>query len=236
MLVSLTNYALVIQGLADINGKASKEEITEALEFTRNAIESKNHEERQPWVEGEKEGGSGEWTDVKENDLRADEAHMLKSAHGTFKDYFSVDEYAGLVARLERGSLGLIKAKPGGPTGYDLPMSGVTALEVNRELPAVDDHKDPVVDHQLREVDIKAAEVDYKLPEAGDYHQNVVDVKAADVDHKLSEVAHNVPEVDEHMLSDADYKLSGVDNNNLSEADYKLHEFNTKAVGESIQV
>ena len=114
---------LVIQGIADVSGKTSDDEVAKAVDFTYNAVQGNKAEEHT--TDGHTNGTNGhmngtngdakakEWVDVGKDAFSTDEARVLKMVKDTFADYFTVDAYDGLVANLERGNLGLVKATPG---------------------------------------------------------------------------------------------------------------------------
>lgn len=117
---------VVIQGIADVSGKTSHDEVAKAVDFTYNAVQGNKPEE--PTTNGHTNGVNGtnghmngtngdakakEWVDVGKDAFSTDEARVLKMVKDTFADYFTVDSYDGLVANLERGNLGLVKAVPG---------------------------------------------------------------------------------------------------------------------------
>ena len=115
--IQLTKASLVIQGIADVSGKASHDEVAKAVDFTYNAVQgnkSEEHTNTKGHMNGINDDAKAkEWVDVGKDAFSTDEARVLKMVKDTFADYFTVDAYDGLVANLERGSLGLVKAAPG---------------------------------------------------------------------------------------------------------------------------
>lgn len=59
------------------------------------------------------DGENGQiWTkELKSDEFDLAEAKVLKMVKNVFADYFAVDEYEGMIARLESGNLGLNKVK-----------------------------------------------------------------------------------------------------------------------------
>ena len=114
---------LVIQGIADVSGRTTQDEVVKAVDFTYNAVQGNKAEEHttnghMKGANGHVNGTSGdatakEWINVRKDAFSTDEARVLKMVKDTFTDYFTVDSYDGLVANLERGNLGLVKATPG---------------------------------------------------------------------------------------------------------------------------
>ncbi|KAL9132612.1 MAG: hypothetical protein Q9175_006212 [Cornicularia normoerica] len=114
----------VIQGIADVrDGKTSQTEISKAVDFTYNAVQRNNPDEREA-VLAKLTGTNGtatdteakKWQDVGKEAFSTDEARVLKMVKDTFADYFTVDAFDGMVANLERGKLGLVKSAPNQPT------------------------------------------------------------------------------------------------------------------------
>lgn len=118
---------LVIQGIADVDGKTDKDAIKQAVDFTYNAVQGKKNTPKNP--EGPEAGegktfdkdgknfglteaGPGNYQELEKVEFSPDEARVLKMVKDTFQDYFTVDAFEGLVAHLKRGSLGLVKNTP----------------------------------------------------------------------------------------------------------------------------
>ena len=108
----ILTYSAVIQGRADVDdGLTSKEEVSKAVTFTTSAVQGKNAAEStmdKPNGAPSSSTKTGEWEEVKEDALMAEEAKALKAAHKTFGD-FAVENFGGRVARIERGKLGLVE-------------------------------------------------------------------------------------------------------------------------------
>ena len=108
----------MIQGTADVrDGKISEGEISKAVDFTYNAVNRNNPEERKVVLEKLTSGPapdeqSKEWQDIEKDAFSTDESRVLKMVKGVFADYFSADAFFGFVANLERGRLGLVKSAP----------------------------------------------------------------------------------------------------------------------------
>lgn len=114
-----------------MNGTTSQAEISKAVDFTYNAVQRKNTEEQEAALQksnGTNGNASGptdtkgkEWVEVN-NALSTDEQRVLKMVKDTFQDYFTVDAFDGMVANLQRGSLGLVKATPGAQVDNKQPV------------------------------------------------------------------------------------------------------------------
>lgn len=116
-IIQFTKILLVIQGIADVDGKTSQAEVTKAVDFSYNAVQrSKPEEPKQNNVNGTAcgptDGKGKEWEDVENDALYPDEQRVLKMVNNTFQDYFTVDAFDGMVANLKQGSLGLVKSAP----------------------------------------------------------------------------------------------------------------------------
>jgi hypothetical protein len=106
-----------------VNGQIPKADVSKAIDFTYNAVQGNNHEEREAVPHkmngindqacGPTDAKAKEWEDVGKDAFSTDEGRVLKMVMDTFKDYFTVDAYDGLVANLQRGSLGLVKITHG---------------------------------------------------------------------------------------------------------------------------
>lgn len=138
---------LVIQGIADVEGRTSQAEVSKAVDFTFNAVQRNNPEEHGAVLQ-KPNGPNGnasdptdpkakEWVDVVKDALSTDEQRVLKMVKDTFQDYFTVDAFDGMVANLKRGSLGLVKAAP--------------ADQADKKQPVIEHHfeKQPVVEHKF---------------------------------------------------------------------------------------
>ena len=85
-------------------------DISKAVDFTYNAVQG-NAPEKPTTTNGTApDAETNKWQDVGEEAFSTDEARVLKMVKATFADYFTVDAFDGLVANLERGKLGLVKA------------------------------------------------------------------------------------------------------------------------------
>lgn len=99
----------VIQGIADI-GKSSQAMVDKSNDFTYNAIEKSTVDGKAPKGFGLKEAGKGNWEAPEAEDLDKHEQKILKMIKNVFKDFFDADSFNGMVARMDRGNLGLIPA------------------------------------------------------------------------------------------------------------------------------
>lgn len=85
----------VIQGTADVQGKVSAREVLDAVTFSTNAVRPSA-------------GGQNVVLEESSRSLRSQvEQEMGDVANSLAKAYKDTDVYEGLMARLERGSLGL---------------------------------------------------------------------------------------------------------------------------------
>lgn len=101
----------VIQGIADVPGKATEEEINKTVNFTTDAI-ARGAEEEAPQVTDPtgalKEDHNGRLT----NSTITKEQAVLKRVRHVFEEALTVDSSDGFVANLKVGSLGLIPDIP----------------------------------------------------------------------------------------------------------------------------
>ena len=123
--MTLLTVSLVIQGIADVDdSRASKEEISKAVDFTYNAVHHNTPKEREAIVQkmeesnndgaaGAANGESKQWKNVMNDALNTDERRVMKMVKDVFADYFTVDAFNGMVANLKHGSLGLVKTASG---------------------------------------------------------------------------------------------------------------------------
>lgn len=148
---------LVIQGIADVEGKTSQAEVSKAVDFTFNAVQRNNTEEHGAVLQ-KLNGPNGnafdptdlkakEWVDVVNDALSTDEQRVLKMVKDTFQDYFTVDSFDGMVANLKRGSLGLVKAAPGDQADKKQPV--IEPKLEKQPLIQHDFEKQPVVEHKF---------------------------------------------------------------------------------------
>ena len=147
-IIQFTKMLLVIQGIADVDGKTSQAEVAKAVDFSYNAVQgSKPEEPKQNGINGTAsrptDGKGKEWEDVKNDVLYPDEQRVLKMVNDTFQDYFTVDAFDGMGANLKQGSLGLVKSAPAN--------QNQPAVQPKVEAQPVIDHdleKQPIVEHK----------------------------------------------------------------------------------------
>nr|QTX15978.1 halogenase [Aspergillus westerdijkiae] len=85
----------VIQGIADVPGRATPREVLDAVAFSKSVMDPSTGEGGQSWVE--RHHGA----------LSSDEQEVGKVMNNLAKAYKAQDVYEGLAARLKRGELGL---------------------------------------------------------------------------------------------------------------------------------
>ncbi len=92
-----------------LGSKITQTEIAKAVDFTFNKVQGSS----------ETNGANGHATEngqetvaIAKDDFSTDEERVLRMVKDTFADFFTVDVYYGMVANLQRGSLGLVKAVP----------------------------------------------------------------------------------------------------------------------------
>ena len=132
-MIRLIKMSLVIQGIADVDGKTTQAEVYKAVDFTFNAVQRNNPEGRGAVLQNVNstngnasdptDAKAKEWVDVREDAHSTDEQRVLKMVNKVFQDYFSVDVFDGMVANLNRGSLGLVKAAPGSQVDKEQPAA-----------------------------------------------------------------------------------------------------------------
>ncbi|PYI01220.1 radH flavin-dependent halogenase [Aspergillus sclerotiicarbonarius CBS 121057] len=86
----------VIQGIADVQGKVAAEDVYDAVTFSRNVV--------QPCSDGDDDPA---WVEKGRGALSADEKEVGNVMNNLAKAYKTTDVCEGLMARLERGNLGL---------------------------------------------------------------------------------------------------------------------------------
>ncbi|KAL8795410.1 MAG: hypothetical protein Q9195_002151 [Heterodermia aff. obscurata] len=145
----------VIQGIADVDGRISKEEVYKAVDFTYNAVnQNKQPEERKAVVqelqnsddqaEGAKGTHSTTWKAVANEVLEDEERKFMKLAKNVFTAFFTVDAFDGMVVNLKHGSLGLVKSET---------VETETGEKVGDKGPKVElDAKQPMVEHRFVDV------------------------------------------------------------------------------------
>jgi hypothetical protein len=121
MILLLTCFQ-VIQGTADVNGKLTQAEVSKTLDFCLNAFEDiapEVHEAVLQKVDAVDPNAKGKgkfeanFTEEEQRVLKSIQARqMLRKEDILHIDNFSADAIDGFVPRLERGSLGLVKAMP----------------------------------------------------------------------------------------------------------------------------
>ncbi|KAH8691645.1 radH flavin-dependent halogenase [Talaromyces proteolyticus] len=91
----------VIQGLSDVNGKATHNDVSHAVEFSAEALAKSK---------ADVELDSKLYTDsIEKEALTHEEQRMLRMVKHVFRDFFAANIYDGLRANLVRGNLGLEK-------------------------------------------------------------------------------------------------------------------------------
>ena len=109
--LTLLTQSLVIQGTADVrDAMIPQADISKAVDFTYNAVQGNTPEKPTSTNGTATDAETNKWQDVGEEAFSTDEARVLKMVKATFADYFTVDAFDGMVANLERGKLGLVKA------------------------------------------------------------------------------------------------------------------------------
>ncbi|KAI9659909.1 MAG: hypothetical protein M1821_001261 [Bathelium mastoideum] len=110
----------VIQGLSDVSGGATREEVDDAVNLSLKAVGKDNPEEKAK-VEAslEKVNGNqgnakdGEWQDVIADQMQHHEAGVLKLVKSVLGDFFAENKHNGMSASVQRGSLGLVPTQVG---------------------------------------------------------------------------------------------------------------------------
>lgn len=104
---------IVIQGIADVgDGKVKSSDVHKAVDFTTNAVGRNGGTDKNiAMAKANGEANGQKWTEELNKDaMSIEESRVLKMVKDTFADYFTVDVYEGMAARLESGNLGLVKA------------------------------------------------------------------------------------------------------------------------------
>lgn len=111
---------LVIQGTADVKAGIKQEDVSKAVEFTSSVVAKPN---------GANGAEKDELQEVGKDAFTTDEVRVLKMVKNVFKDFFAVDSYFGMVANLERGHLGLVKAAPDSTIEMKQPVAVVKPVD-----------------------------------------------------------------------------------------------------------
>jgi hypothetical protein len=111
--ILFTNDGLVIQGTADVKGslgsKITQTEIAKAVDFSFNKVQGSSENNK---ANGHATENGQQTAAIGKEDFSTDEQRVLKMVKDTFADFFTVDVYYGMVANLQKGSLGLVKTVP----------------------------------------------------------------------------------------------------------------------------
>ena len=143
----------VIQGRADVRDGATNEvDIQKAVDFTSKAVGPKEEfTSNNTDIEGinsTKQNLHGQnWEDIKEKSFSAEEAKVMKMVKNVFKDYFQADTYAGKIAKLEHGNLGLVDLQQKQEQQQQPPTTnGVNghAEEESQLKPLANGHPEPI--------------------------------------------------------------------------------------------
>ncbi|KAM3080828.1 hypothetical protein ACMFMG_004782 [Clarireedia jacksonii] len=116
----------IIQGTADVKAGIKQEDVSKAVEFTSSVVAKPNGVNGDNGHNGDKKDGLQE---VGKDAFTTDEERVLKMVKNVFKDFFAVDSYFGMVANLERGSLGLVKSTTNTATEMKQPVVAVKPVE-----------------------------------------------------------------------------------------------------------
>ncbi|KAH8585720.1 non-heme halogenase [Bisporella sp. PMI_857] len=118
----------IIQGTADVKAGIKREDISKAVEFTSSVVAKSNGTNG---TNGHKADEKDQLQEVGKDAFTTDEERVLKMVKNVFKDFFAVDSYYGMVANLERGSLGLVKNMQDTMTEMKQPVAaGMPVAEV----------------------------------------------------------------------------------------------------------
>ncbi|KUL83536.1 hypothetical protein ZTR_10554 [Talaromyces verruculosus] len=96
----------VIQGISDVTGKTTHDEVSRAVDFTTEAVGKTKPDDS---ANSSSQAGPQFTDTIQQGSLTKDEAKVLHMVKNVFKDFFVADVYNGYRAKLERGSLGLEK-------------------------------------------------------------------------------------------------------------------------------
>lgn len=96
-MVRLIEIILVIQGIADIPGKVSRKEVSDAVKYTVDVVRRTRDQDEE-----------GRWTD-KHDALSLEEQELVAVMNTLAQAYTTGEVYDDMVARVERGRLGLVK-------------------------------------------------------------------------------------------------------------------------------